>query len=178
MSSPDIAYPARRPAMNTKKPGTGCSAFMASHLPEFFDRFGINYTIDGPQLEYFVYDIKDHLDISCSLTLSFDKAAEQINFMTFYPGIFQQKECRYLSAVCFFLVIHHFANFHHIGPGCQILFNTRQGLFDTFYSHLKDFNFHVMACGEEDRIDVRSLFIPMATDTSMISERAFADEER
>ncbi|MFC1843983.1 hypothetical protein ACFLZ5_04260 [Thermodesulfobacteriota bacterium] len=150
---------------------------MASHLPEFFDHFGIDYTIDGPQSEYFVYNIKDHLDISCSLTLNFDEAAGQINFMTFYPGIFLQKECRYLSAVCFFLVIHHFANFHHIGPGCQILFDTRQEIFDAFYAHLKDFDFHVLACTEKDRVNVQSLFIPMAIDTSMIIERALADKE-
>ena len=150
---------------------------MASHLPEFFDHFGIEYTIDGPQSEYFVYNIKDHLDISCSLTLNFDEAAGQINFMTFYPGIFLQKECRYLSAVCFFLVIHHFANFHHIGSGCQILFNTRQGIFDAFYAHLKDFDFHVLARTEKDRVNVQSFFMPLAIDTSMISERPLADEE-
>lgn len=161
--------------MKTQHPTKGCSAFMVSHLPEFFDRFGINYTIDGPQLEYFVYDIMNSLDISCSLTLNFDEAAGQINFMTFYPGIFQQKGCRYLSAVCFFLVIHHFANFQHIGPGCRILFNTRQGIFDAFYAHLKDFNFSVLAYGEEDRVDVQSLFMPLSIDTSMIKERALVE---
>ena len=170
--STGIAYPARRPAMDTQQPTTGCSAFMISHLPEFFDHFGINYTIDGPQFEYFIYDIKNSQDISCSITLNYDEAALQINFMSFYPGIFQQKGCRYLSAVCFFLIIHHFANFHHIGPGCRILFNTRQGVFDNFYALLKDFDFHVLVCGEEDRVDVESLFIPMAIDTSMIRERA------
>jgi len=163
--------------MDTQQPLTGCSDFMASHLPEFFEHFGIDYTIDGPQSEYFVFNIKDHLDISCSLTLNFDEAAAQINFMTFYPGIFLQKGCRYLSAVCFFLVIHHFANFHHIGPGCRIFFNTRQGVFDTFYAHLNDFNFLILACGEEDRVDVQSLFIPLVIDTSMISERPLTDEE-
>lgn len=150
---------------------------MVSHLPEFFNHFGIDYTIDGPQLEYFVFNIKDHLDISCSLTLNFDEAAGQINFMTFYPGIFLQKGCRYLSAVCFFLVLHHFANFHHIGHGCRIFFNTRQEIFDTFYGLLKDFDFQVLAYGEGDRVDVQGLFTPLAVDTSMISERALADEE-
>ena len=80
-------------------------------------------------------------------------------------------------SVCFFLVIHHFANFHRIGHGCEILFNTRQGLFDTFYAHLKDFDFHVLARTEKDRVNVQSLFIPLAIDTSMISERPLADEE-
>ena len=150
---------------------------MASHLSGFFDHFGVDYTIDGPQLEYFVYNIKDHLDISCSLTLNFDEAAGQINFMSFYPGISSQKGCRYLSAVCFFLVIHHFANFHHIGPGCRIFFNTRQEIFDTFYGLLKDFDFHVQAYGQEDRVDVQGLFMPLVIDTSMISERALTDEE-
>jgi len=163
--------------MDMQQPTAGCSAFMATHLPEFFDHFGIDYTIDGPQLEYFVYNRKDHLDISCSLTLNFDEAAGQINFMTFYPGIFLQKGCRYLSAVCFFLVLHHFANFHHVGAGCRIFFNSRQKVFDTFYALLQDFDFQVLAHGEEDRVDIQSIFMPLAIDTSMISERPLTDEE-
>jgi hypothetical protein len=158
--------------MDTQMPTAGCSAFMVSHLPDFFEHFGINYTIDGPQFEYFVYEKKNGLDISCSLTVNYDEAAGQINFMTFYPGISMQQGGRYLSAVCFFLVIQHFANFHHIGPDCRILLNTRQEVFNSFYALLQDFNFHVLVSGKEDRIDIESLFMPLAIDTSMISERA------
>ena len=155
--------------MDTQEPSTGCSAFMSSHLPDFFARFGIHYTIDGPQFEYFVYEKENIHDISCSITLEFDAAAGLINFMTFYPGISLLKGGRYLSAVCFFLVLQHFANFHHIGSGCRILLNTRQGVFDAFYALLQDFDFHILVCREEDRIDIESLFLPLAIDTSMIS---------
>lgn len=158
--------------MDTLMPTTGCSAFMVSHLTEFFEHFGINYTIDGPQLEYFVYDKKNGRDISCSLTVNFDETAGRINFMTFYPGISMQEGGRYLSAVCFFLVIQHFVNFHHIGFRCCIQLNTRQEVFNSFYALLQDFNFHVLLYGTEDRIDIESLFLPLAFDTSMISERA------
>lgn len=164
--------------MDAQLSTTGYSAFIASHLPEFFERFGINYTIDGPQSEYFIYEKMTGQDISCSLTLNFDAAAVQINFMTFYPGISQQQGGRYLSAVCFFLVIQHFANFHHIESGCPILLNTRLKVFDTFYAQLQDFDFHILDFGDEDRIDIKSLFLPLSMDTSMISERALADKDR
>ena len=42
--------------MAAQLPTAGCSDFMVTHLPEFFHRFSINYTIEGPQLEYFVFD--------------------------------------------------------------------------------------------------------------------------
>lgn len=162
--------------MDVQPPTSRVSAFMVSHLPEFFDRFGICFTIDGSQLEYFVYEKKTGLDISCSLTASFDDAAGVIKIMTFYPGLCLQQDARYLSAVCFFMVMQHFANFHHLGPDCRILINTRKGIFGSFYEQLKDFDFHVLACGEEDRVDIQSRFLPLGMDTSVISERALAEE--
>jgi len=162
--------------MDVQLPTTGCSAFMVSHLPEFFARFGINYTIDGPQLEYFVYEKKNGLDISCSLTVCRDETAGEIRMMTFYPAISLQQGCRFFSAVCFFMVMQHFANFHHIASGCQILINTRKGIFDAFYALLKDFDFHIVICGEEDRVDIQSRFLPLDMDTSMIGERPLADQ--
>ncbi len=160
--------------MDVQLPTAGCSDFMVSHLPDFFDRFGINYTIDGPQLEYFVYEKENGLDISCSLTGFFDDEAGEIRMLTFYPGICLQLGCRYLSAVCFFLVMQHFANFHHIESECRIMFNTRQGIFDSFWALLLDFDFHIMVYSEVDRVDIQSPFLPLGMDTSMICERALA----
>jgi len=148
---------------------------MVSHLREFFDRFGINFTIDGPQLEYFVYENKAGLDISCSLTVKYDKTAGKIRVMTFYPGICLQQGVRYLSAVCFFMIMQHFAGFHHIKSDCRIQLNTRKGIYKNFFALLKDFDFQVLAGAEEDRIDIESPFLPLAMDTSMISERPLAD---
>ncbi|HIJ78598.1 MAG TPA: hypothetical protein HPP69_04700 [Deltaproteobacteria bacterium] len=147
---------------------------MLSLLPEFFDRFGINYTIDGPQLEYFVYEKKTGLDISCSLTFCFDEAAGKIDVLTFYPGINLHPVTRYLSAACFFMVIQHLANFYHIDSECRILLNTRQGIFDNFYALLKDFDFHVLLCDAEDRVQIESQLLLLTVDTSMINERSLA----
>ena len=162
--------------MEVLLPAAGISTFMRSHIPEFLDRFGINYTIDGPQLEYFVYEKRSGLDISCSLTIGFDEATEEIKVMTFYPGICLQQGARYLSSVCFFLVMHHFAAFHHRESDGHILVNTRQGIYDTFYARLQDFQFHILREGEKDRIDIASPFLPILTDTSMIIERLLVEE--
>jgi len=167
---------ARRPAITNHYPPAWGTAFLTAHLPEFFDRFGLNFTIDGPQLEYFVYEKHTGQDISCSLTFSFDEAAGQIQVMTFYPGLHLHPVTHYLSAVCFFMVIQHLANFHHIQRECRILLSTRQGVFDTFYALLKDFDFHIMLCGVDDQVDIGSRFLHPVFDTSMIKERALPDE--
>jgi len=157
-------------------PGAGISPFMVSHLPDFLDRFGISFSVDGPQLEYFVYEKKSGLDISCSLTFSLDAATGRITVMTFYPGICLLQGCRYLSAVCFFLILQHFARFHHITADCGILLKTRRGVFDAFYALLGDFDFHVLLGGEEDSVDIRGRFLPLAMDISMIDRRLPADD--
>lgn len=144
---------------------------MASHLPDFFNHFGINFCIDGPQLEYFVYQKITGQDISCSLTVNFDEVAAEINVMTFYPGLNLHPETRYFSAVCFFMILNHLANFYHITCDCRILLTTKKEVFTGFYSLLKDFDFHVMLIGNDERIEIESCFLPGGIDTSMFIER-------
>ncbi|MCI5123328.1 MAG: hypothetical protein D3925_02325 [Candidatus Electrothrix sp. AR5] len=158
--------------MNHTCPNDMFSAFMASHLQDFFNHFGVNFCIDGPQLEYFVYKKITGLDISCSLTINFDKTAEQINVMTFYPGLLLHPKTRYFSAVCFFMVLNHFANFHHITCDCKIFLKTKRDVFDNFYSLLKDFDFLVLLTGKDEQVEIESCFFPLGIDTSMFSERA------
>lgn len=150
------------------------SAFMASHLPDFLDHFEISFCVDGPQVEYFVSQKTSGLDISCSLTVSLDEATGQVHVMTFYPGLWQHPETRYFSAVCFFMVLNHFANRHHIVGDCHIHLNTRTGVFDDFYALLKDFDFHVQSRGADDHIAIESCFFPLGLDTSMCLERALS----
>ncbi len=158
--------------MDDTRPDEKSSMFMANHLPVFLTNFGINFCIDGPQLEYFVYKKTTGQDISCSLTIDFDKPSGQINVMTFYPGLLLHPRTRYFSAVCFFMVLNHFANFHHITFDCRICLNTKQEVFDDFYSLLKDFDFHVMLIGKDNRVEIESCFFPLDIDTSMLIERA------
>lgn len=81
----------------------------------------------APRLEYFVYDKKTGLDISCSLTFDYDVAKGVVNVMTFYPNIHPCADSRYLSAVCFFMIMQHLASFYHINCHCRILLQTRRG---------------------------------------------------
>ncbi len=148
------------------------SAFIDSHLSDFLDHFGIGFCVDGPQVEYFVYQKVSGKDISCSLTVNLDRDAEKINVMTFYPGLCLHPRTRYFSAVCFFMVLNHFANFHHIKCGCRILLKTRKDVFDDFYSLLKDFDFHVSLIGKDALLEIESCFLPLGIDTSMIIERS------
>ncbi|AGF79396.1 hypothetical protein UWK_02865 [Desulfocapsa sulfexigens DSM 10523] len=158
--------------MDTPSPPGIFSTFITSHLPQFLDHFGINYCIDGPQIEYFVFQKITGADISCSVTINLDETAGQINVMTFYPGLLLHPKTRYFSAVCFFMILNHFANFHHIVNGCRISLNTRPEVFEHFYSLLKDFDFHVLLIGKGGQIAIESCFFPLGVDTSMLIERA------
>jgi hypothetical protein len=150
---------------------------MSSHFTDFFNNFGISFSIDGPQLEYFVFMKETGIDISCSLTLGFDDPPGGIDVMTFYPGLNLHPNTRYLSAVCFFMVMQHFANFHHIGVNCRIHLNTCRDVFDSFYSLLGDFDFHVMLGGAAgNMINIESQFLPLNIDTSMFDLRALPDD--
>lgn len=162
--------------MNTLYSPSTVSPFMLAHLPDFFDHFGINFCIDGPQLEYFVYQKKTGLDISCSLTVNFDYKVSQINVMTFYPGLYLHSGTRYLSAVCFFMIMQHFSNFYNIKYNCRICLNTRKSVFDVFYASLKDFNFHIQLHGKEDFIAIESSFLSLNIDTKMIVEIELVNE--
>ncbi len=135
----------------------------------------MNFCIDGPQLEYFIYNKKTGLDISCSLTVNFDDDAGKINVMTFYPGLFLYPGTRYLSAVCFFMVMQHFANFNNIQRICRICLHTKKAIFDSFYASLQDFDFHLEVLGEKNRVDLESCFLSLNMDTSMVVERALVD---
>lgn len=162
--------------MVTLHPPSKLSAFIALHLPDFNDRFGISYCIDGPQLEYFIYKKDTGLDISCSLTVSYDEPAKQITVMTFYPGLYLHPETHFFSAVCFFMVTHHFAMFHHIECDCQIILKTRRTVFDSFYALLKDFDFHLLSHGDKDQVNIQSLFPFQVIDISMFNERVLPIE--
>jgi len=163
--------------MNASHSPCKVSAFMASHLPDFFKDYGLSFCIDGPQLEYFVYNKKTGSDISCSLTVNFDDDADKINVMTFCPGLFLHSGTRYFSAVCFFMVMQHFANFNKIQHACRICLNTKKAVFDSFYASLKDFDFHLEFLGDKgnDRVDLESCFLSLNMDTSMVVERALVD---
>lgn len=161
--------------MDVLHPPPVVSAFMAAHLPEFLENYGISFSVDGPQLEYFVYQKGTGQDISCSLTLTFDAGPGTITILTFYPGLYLHPGTRYFSAVCFFLVLQHFAHFQHIASDCRICLSTKKMIFDTFYALLQDFDFHVLLQGEEDRVAIESSFLVLDFDTSMFSQRPLVE---
>lgn len=161
--------------MDVLHPPLVVSAFMAAHLPEFLENYGISFSVDGPQLEYFVYQKGTGQDISCSLTLTFDAGTGTITILTFYPGLYLHPGTRYFSAVCFFLVLQHFARFQHIACDCRICLSTKKMTFDTFYALLQDFDFHVLLHGEEDRVAIESSFLVLDFDTSMFSQRPLVE---
>jgi hypothetical protein len=151
----------------SKKP----SLFIQKNTPPFLDRFGIFFTIDGPQIGYCISELKSKKDISCSIEISMDREKKRIDVLMFYPGLSQLPDTHYFSAVCFFLVIHHFTLYFHLTSEYSIFLRTKPNIYNSFYAHFIDFKFSINHNGKDLLGDASCRFHPMDVDVSMITER-------
>ena len=119
------------------------SPFMTMHAPRFLERFDLSYHDEGLCTEYFIETQDDHQTISSALVLSQNTFANNLHVSRFYPELAKLTNCKYMSAVAFYLMIHHFSQTHHLNESCRISLDTTNTVFEQFYSHLLDFNFAI-----------------------------------
>jgi len=165
-------------AHNTRMedPGTGWqnreaseSSFMAIQVPSFLDRFSLSYQRDGSCIEYFLYSREKKMEISTELILSYDAYAKALNVSKFYPELYRETLHKYMSAACLFLMIHHAASVFGIHRDSFIFLETRNQVFEGFYSRLKDFDFLVHHERTGDDCNVRGIYHVLPVETSMIT---------
>lgn len=157
-SSPDVCSPEI----------PGCS-FMEIQVPAFFRRFSLSYRKDGRCIEYFLYSREKKHEISTSLIVSYDVYAKAINVSKFYPEIYKESFSRYMSAACFFMMMHHAAGLFDIHCDCSICLETRAMVFKSFYQRLKDFDFIIHQCRISDNCNVRGRYHDFPVETGMIT---------
>jgi len=145
------------------------SSFMEIHVPAFFKRFCLSYKRDGECIEYFLYSKEKKQDISTSLIVSHDVYAKAINVSKFYPEIYKEALPRYMSAVCFFMMMHHAATLFDIHCDCRICLETRSNVFKSFYERLKDFDFVIHQHRISDNCNVRGCYHDFPVETAMIT---------
>ena len=150
-------------------PASQVLSFMDIQVPLFFDRFALSYTQDGTCIEYFLYSREKKCEISTALVISHDVVSSAIHVSKFYPEIYREPLPRYMSAACFFLMIHHAAAVFNIHCDCPICLETRQSVFESFYRRLKDFDFVIHRHRINDNCNVRGCFHDMLMDTHMIT---------
>ena len=147
------------------------SEFMKRNVPRLLDRFDISYFKEANCIEYFITDKGTAVEISFMIVLSLDTISREIHVSRFYPELYKKLRSKYLSAACFYLLIHHFCNLFRLGDGYSITLETRLATFDLFFSKLRDFHLKNMGLKLCETVAVAGDYHPLDVDTSVIKER-------
>jgi hypothetical protein len=113
-------------------------------------------------------DKKSRKYISQALIISLDIHKKNIHVAKFYPELYKQLNCKYMSAACFYLLVHHFGQCFHLDKTYHIDLETTPWVFHEFYERLKDFHLHITTFGLGNTVNVLSDYTPVPVDTSMI----------
>ena len=147
------------------------SKFMQENIPMLLSRYEISYCKEGDCIEYFITDKNTHEQISYALVLSLNRFSKQINVGRFCPELHKQSQSKYLSAACFYLLIHHFAKVFHLIEGYGIYLETKPATYKKFFSMLKDFNLEVKRIILCNTAEVCDVYHQDNIDTSMVKDR-------
>ena len=121
-------------------------------------------------MEYFIMDKTRMECISQNLVITLDIHKKNIHVARFYPEIYKQLNSKYMSAACFYLLVHHFAQCFHLDETYHIDLETTPSVFHGFYEKLKDFHLHITTYGLGNTVNVLSEFAPVFINTSQIHE--------
>jgi hypothetical protein len=150
---------------------------MRSQVPLFLRRFSLSYFREGACIEYFINRWSAAETISYSLIFSYNPTTKDLHVSRFYPELYLESNPKYMSAACFYLLIHHCADFYALDDSCHISLETVPTISSGFYCRLKDFNFHISKLGLGDVVELVSDIIRLPVDTSMIKEHVFHEDE-
>lgn len=153
------------------------SPFMRANIPVFLARFSLSYYLEDCCVEYFIKESCSQETVSYALILSYNRIANALHISRFYPELFRQSNPKYMSAACFYLIIHHCANAYALGDTCHITLETAPEIHDIFYSRLKDFNFQIRKHGLGGIVELTSDLVRLPVDTSMIKAHVFEKGE-
>lgn len=150
---------------------------MLTNIPLFLQHFTLSYFKEDRCIEYFINRRSSRETISSSLIFSYNPSANDLHVSRFYPELYRESNPKYMSAVCFYLVIHHCADSYSLDDTCHISLETLPSISDAFYLKLKDFNFHVDKFGLGNVVELTSNIIRLPVDTSMIKEHILSEGE-
>jgi hypothetical protein len=152
------------------------SDFAKEKIAILLGRYELSYYQEANCIGYVIADKKTKEQISRAIILSLNRPSHQINVVRFCPELYKQIGCKYLSAACFYLLTHHFANIYQVPRKYRICLETPPDTYERFFSKLKDFHLFIegvklcktaQVCGDYPQLDI---------DISMI-EREITKEE-
>lgn len=116
--------------------------------------------------------------ISKTLVVSHDLFSGSLYVAKFYPELFREPNCKYLSAACFYLLTHHAIKIFHLSENCRVNIETEIAVFNNFYSRLNDFDFKIIYNRPSERVCLMGHYheIPFMTD-EIIHHSHYGDNE-
>lgn len=153
------------------------SDFMLTNVPLFLQRFSLSYVKEDSCIEYFLKDIASSEIISTSLVFSCNPLTRDLHVSKFYPDLNLEPDSRYMSAVCFYLLIHHCADSYSVDESCRIILETVPDVSENFYGKLRDFDFHVRKAGLGNVVELVSSIVRLPVNTAMIKAHVFREDE-
>ena len=153
------------------------STFMQKNVPLFLQRFFITCFKEDSCIEYFINKPASTDTVSSSLVFCYNAMAKDLHVSRFHPELYLQANSKYLSAACFYLLIHHCANTFSLDDTCRISLETVPKVCEDFYSRLGDFKFQIHKNGLGNVVELSSDLVRLPVDTSMIKTHVFGESE-
>ena len=130
----------------------GKSNFLNQQIPKLNDRYSLTFSRDDTCMEYFLCDRQTGNQISKTLIVSHEVFSGSLYVSRFYPELYRQLNCKYLSAACFYLMVHHAAGVFQLLNQCRVNLETDKSVFFQFYSKLQDFHFYIKYARPADKV--------------------------
>jgi len=143
--------------------------FLNHNMPGLLDRFELSFQKDCSCIEYFLYSKEKHTEISRTLIVSHEIFSKSLYISKFYPEIYKEINCRYLSAACFYMMTHHAVKEFDLYDLCDVNLETDTAVFDSFYSKLNNFDFKIKYNRVAGRVCLKGQYHKFAFSTDMIT---------
>lgn len=145
------------------------SAFITKNAVLLCCRFSISFRYEYGCADYFIESNRTGRCISKEILFTLDRLENRMVVSRFYPQLSTRIDSKYLSATCFFLMIHHFRRLHRINAGTPVYLTAKPAVFSQFYEKLKDFDFRIQGPLSDPYWAATSTISTTCVDTSMIT---------
>jgi hypothetical protein len=152
-------------------PAPGVPVFMEIQVKRLLERYFLTCAQEDTCLEYFLWDVKTRHLVSLNLILSHDRFARGIYVSKFYPRLFLERDPRFLSAACFYLMIHHSAGIFGLSDHCRVSLETDNDVFEEFYSRLADFHFRIAHYRPGTHVCLNGIYHCLPIDRKIVTEK-------
>ncbi len=134
------------------------NTFLTRQMPRLLDRFSLFFEQDETCIEYALCLRQTGKQVSRSLILSHEIFSGSIYVSRFYPELYRELSCKYLSAACFYMLVHHAAEQFHLKDNCRVNLETDTEVFQRFYAKLNDFQFKIQCARPAERVYLRGSY--------------------